>query len=77
MMEKAVGSLVQTWNRGSYPNSTVDAGCYSDDDSDDDCVISEKEEVPFPWDDWDTFCGRAGSAWCVTFSILFDAEWKS
>ena len=59
---KAAGSLVQTWDRYFYPNSTVDKGCYDGDESDDDSVISEEEEIPLPWDDWKTFVAELGES---------------
>ena len=60
LMDKAAGSLVQTWNRGFYPKPTVDTGCYDDAVSDDESVISEKGETPLPWDDWETFVAELG-----------------
>ena len=61
LVSKATGSLVQTWNRYFHlSDSATDVGCYSEGESDDDFVISEREEMPLPWDDWETFVAELG-----------------
>ena len=55
-MRKAAGSLAQAWNRHFHmSDSSTDAGCYNEGESDDDSVISEREEFPLPWDNLETF----------------------
>ena len=60
LVSKAAGSLVQTCHRYFHLSvSAMDMGCRNEGESDDDSVISEREEMPLPWDDWEK-CGRVG-----------------
>ena len=45
-------------------DSSTDVGCYNEGESDDDSVISEREEFPLPWDNWETFVAELVSPAC-------------
>ena len=41
-------------------DSSTDVGCYNEGESDGDSVISEREEFPLPWDNWETCVTELG-----------------